>query len=268
MYRPMPQGDIQEVMVLLNEAPEVNMHLVTVLTRIQHYGEPLNMWGRYKGLALEAVAVYYHGTLIIYEPRHYHYPLLVNLIQHLKPRAITGPGYVITQVANHIGHRRLELTRVSSLKTLNANAHMHLSESPLNQMGRLECIPYSEALLPLKIAFQNRIFAMQVDLNHEGIHQMFATKHMSGYAIRFNDELVAVGEWLNQHPVFGLMIGIGTEESYRRYHLAQYISILLCNDIIMSGKIPLLRYSNEAAGALYHKLGFVDIDSFGTLYLV
>lgn len=273
MYQLIAHHEYDALAYLLNEAPEINAHFTTMLIRHGFQNEHMQTWVRFKGAMMIAACAIYRESAIVYERERPSYKDVLDLLNWHTVKSISGPSYVIYELMSQRTFKSVEHTTVARLDSL---AGLNVDQSAIFDEGGIHhrnlCLalhlePYKKEDLKEKIILQNQVFDLKVPVDHQGIHHLFDKKILRGYLIRENDEVVATGEWLNNHPTFGHILGIATHKNYRRKHYAYCISEKLCEDIVIRGKTPLLRYENQAAGALYHQLGFVDIGEFSTLYL-
>lgn len=273
MYQLIAHHEYDALASLLNEAPEINAHMITMLIKHGFQNEHMQTWVRFKGAMMVAVCAIFRDSAIIYERERPSYKDLIDLIKWHSFKSISGPSYVIYELMSQLTFKSVEHTTVARLDSL---AGLNVEQSALfdgvgihhrNLCLALNLEPYTQEDLVEKIILQNEVFNLNVPTDHQGIHHLFEKKILRGYLIREKGEVVAVGEWLNNHPVFGQILGIATHKNHRRKHYAYCISEKICEDIVIRGKTPLLRYENQAAGGLYHKLGFVDVGGFSTLYL-
>ncbi len=267
MYVLITQESYSDVMKFIDEAPEYNAHMQAALIRHGFPNSSLKIWALHEKKRIAGVIVILNESAIVYEPQSSNFRHLLDFFSWNHVRAITGPRYLTDVIRAYVEEKKYDVTTIARLDSL--QSIRQIKEERLREIN--SNLPYLEGynLLNIKekIILQNHVFDMDVDIYHEGIYQLLEAKALNGYMIRVQGRVVAVGEWLNQHPVFGLIVGIATHEEYRNRHFALGISISLCEEIVHMGKIPLLRYSNPIAGQLYHKMGFVDIGDFGTLYM-
>lgn len=269
MYQLVSKKEHDQVLAFLEEAPEINAHLMTLLLRYGFDSLIFPVWIRQWGGEIVGVFCIINDSAIVYEAPQTQYPHVLDFLRWRALKALTGPGALVSWLSSQLAHRKCDITHVSRLDSslaIEALESSHFKGSTESIKPEMPLQPFTRYMLQDKIALQNDVFQLQIDPFHEGIHQMFEKGMLKGYAIYDGNLLAACGEWLDEHPEYGMIAGIATKPEYRRQGMAQRISIQLSLDILALGKTPLLRYSNEDAGRLYHKLGYYDIGDFGTLY--
>lgn len=275
MYQLVSKKEHDQVLAFLEEAPEINAHLMTLLLRYGFDSLIFPVWIRQWGGELVGVFCIINDSAIVYEATQAHYTHVLDFLRWRNLKALTGPGELVVWLSQQLPHRKCDITHVSRLdnslaieaiEAIEAFEATVPNKTELCARPPMALQPFTRYMLKDKIALQNDVFQLQIDPFHEGIHQMFEKGMLKGYAFYVDKLLVACGEWLDEHPEYGMIAGIATRPEYRRQGMAQRISIQLSLDILKAGKTPLLRYSNEDAGRLYHKLGYYDIGDFGTLY--
>lgn len=94
----------------------------------------------------------------------------------------------------------------------------------------------------------------------------FIEEHSSGksisYCVKDDGKIVSVATVTALTPDAAMIVGVGTLDDYRQQGLATACMLTLCNDMKSSGRETVLFYTNPLAGAMYHKLGFVDQEPY------
>lgn len=262
MYTQSTQEDLGNVLQLIAQAPEMNAHLSTILMRYGITAPSAPVFVYYEHSSLRGLACLINGGAIVYESGNLAYHPLLNLLVAQGVKSVTGPAQILLWLQGQLKRPSLGLNTTLELTTL----AIYEGQGPVELSTLWYPRPYTRGILSEKIQLHNEVFSLKIPLDHEGIYQLFDQGRLKGYVIHSEGRLLACGEWLDEHPDFGLIVGIATDSAFRRRGLAQAISEHLLNDILSAQKVPLLRYSDFRAQYLYKKLGFKPIGEFGTLY--
>lgn len=129
----------------------------------------------------------------------------------------------------------------------------------------LPCPMDYEKVEPLGLEHLEEVEALYgtVFEHHMSIGQM-RDKLSSGrgraVAIRRQGRIAGVAQTEFEEIDSALIVGVATDPRYQRQGLAEACTAQLCKALLDEGKIPWLQYDNPAAGKLYQKLGFEEMD--------
>lgn len=90
----------------------------------------------------------------------------------------------------------------------------------------------------------------------------FIDDHLQGrmvsYCLKKDGKIVSVASVTARTPSAAMIIGVATLLNYENSGYASRVIKYLCNDLMKDGTATVLFYTNEVAGKVYHRCGFVD----------
>lgn len=80
-----------------------------------------------------------------------------------------------------------------------------------------------------------------------------------GYFIKDQGTIISSASSTAENSQSAMIVGVGTLPSHQKKGLATYCMSKLCRELLEENKMLCLFYDNPSAGAIYKRIGFVDI---------
>jgi predicted GNAT family acetyltransferase len=93
--------------------------------------------------------------------------------------------------------------------------------------------------------------------------KMESLKHSKSYYIKQNNKCVSTVSTVADTTKSAMVVAVATDPEYRGKGYASTLMIKLLHEYLVNRKKSLcLFFDNPSAGAIYHRLGFKDIDQW------
>jgi len=79
------------------------------------------------------------------------------------------------------------------------------------------------------------------------------------FFIMEDEKMVSTASTAAENSMSAMVIAVATLENYKKRGYATKCMLVLCNQLLQEGKELCLFYDNPSAGAIYKRIGFVDI---------
>ncbi len=102
----------------------------------------------------------------------------------------------------------------------------------------------------------------------EDFKKQHQEKTSISYCVKENGKIVSIATVTAITNDAAMIVGVGTLEAFRQKGYAKKCVQTLINDMMKDNRKTVLFYTNPVAGAMYHKLGFVDQEPYYMLKTV
>ena len=255
MIRVCTEADRNVIMDFISKKPAENLFLIG---DIEVYGFDRGIqkvWGQFNGEELVAVLLRYDVNHIIYSEGKYDALGFAEIINAHKGRfEVSGLQEIVNQIRPFIQRstRRDIETYYAKCEQLSYSIEGNNYDDVMKLVGK----DYEENITMLKSIpeFQHGTFSVESRTREE--------KFKTGRTYIMRDiegVMVSSASSTAENAQSAMIVGVGTRPGYERRGYATHIMEKLCTDLLNEGKVLCLFYHNPKAGAIYKRLGFVDI---------
>ena len=255
MIRVCREADRNVIMKFISKNPAENLFLIGDIEVYGFDSDIQKVWGHFEGDELIAVLLRYDVNHIIYSEGEYDVEGFATIINAHKGRfEVSGLQDVVGKIRPYIQRttRRDVETYYAKCEQLAYN----FEDNDYNDVTTLVTEDYEENVEMLKSIpeFKHGNFSVE--------SRMRAEKYKTGRTYIMRDlkgVMVSSASSTAENSKSAMIVGVGTRPGYEKQGYATHIMEKLCADLLNESKSICLFYSNPKAGAIYKRLGFVDI---------
>jgi len=255
MIRVCKEEDRNVIMSFITKKPAENLFLIGDIEVHGFDSDIQKVWGQFEGDELIAVLLRYDVNHIIYSEGEYDVEGFATIINAHNGRfEVSGLRDVVEKIRPYIQRttRRDIETYYAKCEQLGYN----IEGNDYNDVTKLDAEDYEENVEMLKSIpeFKHGNFSVEA--------RMRAEKYKTGRTYIMRDSegvMVSSASSTAENSQSAMIVGVGTRPGYEKQGYATHIMEKLCTDLLNEGKSICLFYHNPKAGAIYKRLGFVDI---------
>ena len=255
MIRICTEEDREQILDFILKKPAENLFLIGDIEAYGFDSDIQRVWGQFEGDELIAILLRYDVNHIIYSEGKYDAKGFATIINAHNGRfEVSGLQEVVEKIRPYIQRstRRDIETYYAKCEKLSYS----IEGNNYDNVMKLVAKDYEENITMLKSIpeFQYGTFSVE--------SRARAEKFKTGrtYIMRDTDGvMVSSASSTAENSQSAMIVGVGTRPGYEKRGYATHIMEKLCTNLLKEGKILCLFYHNPKAGAIYKRLGFVDI---------
>ncbi|MGI6084370.1 MAG: GNAT family N-acetyltransferase [Acetivibrionales bacterium] len=235
----------------------------TLLSYIEKYGFEKDFQDVWlytdNGENIHAILMKHFNSLYIYSGGSFvDEKELGSFIAFIGPDIISGDIIILSGVSLFLGSMILEPSTHMVLK----NADMLRPCKRVEKAGLEDCKEL--AGLIFSIPEFSRFYQSPEEIER-GIRRRMEMGICRYFVLKINGVIASQAYTTIESSKYATIGGVVTREEYRKHGLASLVVSCICKDILKDNKTPNLFYSNEKAGRIYEKLGFVHAGDYAML---
>lgn len=250
--------DRERIMSLVKSAPETNLFLIG---DIEFYGFDNDFQTVYinEGPIVETVVLRYLSNLVIYSSTNqFDADSIREIIDRHQITYCNAPlinaRHLYSCVQDRFTYRPTTMARMTSDQLLDQD------------LGRCQKVIADDIPdIVDAIALIDEFSHVRKEPRDKRIQHVLK-KHRDGFAlayiIRENGRVVAHAEATAQSSQAAMIVAVFTLPEYRKLGYASQVVSAVCRDLLSRNRRPVLFFDNPKAAAIYHRLGFVDFDTW------
>ena len=255
MIRKCNEQDRAQVMQLIGKRPAENLFMIGDIEAYGFESDIQTVWAQFEGEQLIAVMLLFNANHILYSEGEYDAKGFAEIILTSKGRfEVSGLQEVVNQIRPYI---HLETYR--DVETYYAKCEKlaySIEGNNYSDVVKLQREDYEEniELLVSIPEFVNGNFSVE--------NRVRAEKDKTGrtYIIRDAQGVMTSSATATaENSQSAMIVGVGTRPGYEKRGYATKVVEKLTADLLSEQKIVCLFYHNPKAGAIYKRIGFVDI---------
>ncbi len=260
MIKRAEKEDCEAVMDYLTKGGSIN---TTLLSYIEKYGfvkDFQDIW-LYEDSNNDTLAVlmrHFNSLYVYSEGCFLNEEELGSFISFIGPEIISGKMDIMSGISLFVNGMFLE-----------ASTHMVLeSKDFLKPCSRVEKARFEDCRELAELIFSIPEFSRFYNSCEEierGIRRRMEMGICRYFVFKTNGEIVSQAYTTIESTKYATLGGVVTKEEYRKQGLASLVVSCICEDLLKDNKIPNLFYSNEEAGRVYERLGFVPAGDYAML---
>lgn len=183
---------------------------------------------------------------------------LASFISFIGPEIISGKIDIISDIALFFDEMFIEPSTHMILK----NNNMLKTCSMIEKAELEDCKELSELIF--SIPDFSRFYHSPEEIER-GIRRRMEMGICRYFVLWENGIIVSQAYTTIESSKYATLGGVVTRDEYRKQGLASLVVSRICEDILKDNKIPNLFYSNDDAGRVYERLGFVPSGDYAML---
>lgn len=243
----------KEMLSLMSKEKELNLFIIG---DIENYGFDapfLEYWGQFEDDKLTGILMRYHEGFTIYAEDKVEVDEVLQIVNAYDTENLCGGKRVMKQFSEKMTYGLYRDTYFAKLDHSNKLVENDISE-------QVRCTEISE-LEELQVLLEQHIEEFDHTESIERKVDDYQKGSRRGYHLRVETgQLVASAETAAENSKSAMVIAVATDPKYRHKGYATAVVSKLCGDLLDEGKSLCLFYDNPAAGEVYKRIGFEDID--------
>ena len=255
MIRQLTENDRLQTMTFVSEKPAENLFIIG---DVEAYGfdDPIQkLWGDFTEQdEMRGVMLKYAANYIIYAPGNYDAAGFANIINGddnyefisgIEDIVIKLEPYLIVKPKNPRVFYYAKCEHIKDLPKIPND--LNVVKATPDDAGRILDQMYS---IP---EFSSRSYSVE----HKRTTLSNGTART--YYIEENELIISSASSTAENSQSAMIVGVGTLATHQKKGLATFCMSALCSELLNEGKMLCLFYDNPAAGAIYKRIGFIDI---------
>ncbi|MCZ8536768.1 GNAT family N-acetyltransferase [Paenisporosarcina quisquiliarum] len=255
MIRKLIEADRQITMNFVGQKPAENVFIIGDIEGHGFHSSIQTLWGDFNDKGdLRGVLLKYDKNFIVYAPANYDAKGFADIInKDASFSYLSGIEEMVNQLAPYIKAqpkkpRVLYYAKCETVEYLPAIPEdVHLEKAQADDAGAI--------IAQMKAIPQFSEGNYSVENKRESLEKGLAR----AYLIKENGIIVSSASSTAENSQSAMIVGVGTLPDYQKKGLATYCMSKLCRELLEENKMLCLFYDNPAAGAIYKRIGFVDI---------
>ncbi|MFX3674949.1 MAG: GNAT family N-acetyltransferase [Paenisporosarcina sp.] len=255
MIRKLTEQDREIAMKFVSKKPAENLFIIGDIEGYGFHSNIQTLWGDFNDTGdLRGVLLKYDQNFIVYAPEEFDAKGIANIIN-----GDTSFSYLsgIEEMVNKLR---------PFLKAEPKNPRV-LYYAKCESSELLNTIPADVSLVKAQPEDAEAIIAQMKEIpefaegNYSVEHKKVSMeKGLSrAYFIKEDGVIISSASSTAENSQSAMIVGVGTVPEHQKKGLASYCMSKLCGELLAEGKMLCLFYDNPAAGAIYKRIGFVDI---------
>lgn len=268
-WRPFTAAEEKAVLTYIAPEEEVNLFISGDLYNFGIDQKQVHIHGYEKNGLLAGILLRYRDHNYVFYTQEEDFPFaeVADLIKKENPKleqvSLSGKSELVKQIAPFLAPLVLEETKLARAISLRE---------------AIPTLPEAEARVLNDVSAFKEAYALEEGIEEfrDSLHGEKATvdgllseskRGSITIGVYVGDILVSIASTTADTPNYSMLVGVATKKEFRQRGYAKLaVSTLLKNRFEKGQRFVCLFYDNPFAGALYHKLGFEDIASYGLLH--
>lgn len=255
MIRLLTEEDRQQTVQFVSQKPAENLFIIGDIEAYGFDNPVQQLWGDFTdSLTLRGVLLKYSDNYIAYGERGYDaegFAEIINADPHFA--YISGIESIVNEMKPYL-QRKPKNPRV--LYYAKCEQAHQLQEIPPS-IRVVKAVPEDAARIveQLKAIPEFSTSSFNVKRNEEVLRSGVGRT----FYIEQDGRIVSSASTTAENSQSAMVVGVGTLPGYEKQGLATYCMSVLCAELLQEGKMLCLFYDNQKAGAIYKRIGFIDI---------
>ena len=255
MIRQLQEIDRQLTMNFVSQKPAENVFIIGDIEGHGFHSSIQTLWGDFNGQGnLRAVLLKYDKNFIVYAPGDFDAKGIATIInKDLSFSYLSGIEEIVNKLTPYI--------------TAKPKKPRVLYYAKCESAELLPTIP-AEITLEKARVDDARDIINQMKAIPEFAEGNYSVEHKQvslekglarAYFIKNQGTIISSASSAAENSQSAMIVGVGTLPSHQKKGLATYCMSKLCRELLEENKMLCLFYDNPSAGAIYKRIGFVDI---------
>lgn len=253
MIRKLTEDDRRDVEQYVSKDKALNLFIIGDLEKYSFNESFLEYWGQYEQGKLTGILMRFYEFFTLYADEFVDVRGISKILLSYDVSSISGGKRFIDQLANYMKDYKRKDSYYAKLD----------SALKLMTCDGVVKTPYEDIEKVLKLIDAIEEFSGSDSLERKQLAYKEGTK--TGYHIEIGDEIVSSAETAAENSCSAMIVSVATHKEHRKKGYGSKVVSKLCMDKLNEGKTLCLFYDNPAAGKIYKRLGFKDIDMWSSL---
>ncbi|WP_017380669.1 GNAT family N-acetyltransferase [Paenisporosarcina sp. TG-14] len=255
MIRKLQETDRQQTMQFVSQKPAENVFIIGDIEGYGFHSTIQTLWGDFNDQGdLRAVLLKYDENFIIYAPEDFDAKGLANIINTDSSFSyLSGIEEMVNKLTPYITAQPKKPRVLYYAICETAEFLPNIPKGITIEKGRAED---AEAIIE-----QMKAIPEFAEGNYSVEHkQMSLEKALARvYFMKEQGTIISSASSTAENSQSAMIVGVGTLPEHQKRGLATYCMSKLCRELLAENKMLCLFYDNPSAGAIYKRIGFVDI---------
>lgn len=256
--RELTEMDREIVITFLKREPSFNLFLIGDIFNYGFEKEFQQVWGDFDSSGeLRAVLLRYFGNYLPYAPKEFDIDGFVEIMEKGNKLEILSATEEMVEYFETFQNLPLDWNSKRTFYFAELDRVDLLSEKrELAFSIRKMHVDDIDQVIQLRDSIEE---FNDTPANPETLRQSLESESGRGYVAEVEDRVIAMAQTVAENPYAAMIIGVGTDVSYRNHGLASALVSQLCREVLAEGKRVCLFYDNPDAGNIYKRIGFREI---------
>lgn len=255
MIRKLQETDRQQTMQFVSQKPAENVFIIGDIEGYGFHSTIQTLWGDFNDQGdLRAVLLKYDENFIIYAPQDLDAKGLANIVNTDKSFSyLSGIEEMVNKLIPYITAQPKKPRVLYYAKCETAEFLPTIPKGIAIEKGRAED---AEAIIE-----QMKAIPEFAECNYNVEHKQVSLEKglARAYFIKEQGTIISSASSTAENSQSAMIVGVGTLPQHQKKGLASYCMSKLCRDLLAENKMLCLFYDNPSAGAIYKRIGFIDI---------
>ena len=255
MIRKLQETDRQQTMHFISLKPAENVFIIGDIEGYGFHSTIQTLWGDFNDQGdLRAVLLKYDKNFIIYAPEDFDANKLANIInKDTSFNYLSGMEEMVNKLTPYITAQPKKPRVLYYAKCETAEYLPTIPKGITIEKCRAED---AKAIIE-----QMKAIPEFAEGNYSVEHKQVSLEKglARAYFIKEQGIIISSASSTAENSQSAMIVGVGTLPEHQKKGLATYCMSKLCRELLAENKMLCLFYDNPSAGAIYKRIGFVDI---------
>lgn len=256
MIKKLTEENRTEILEYLYQEPAINIFIIGDIENFGFDVDFQDVWADYKNNQIDNVLLRYKENVIYYSHKNEFNKDYLPIIERIKPQFISAKGALMELIKPYFKEFKekpmyfCEATKANSVVN---DDHIIDLQTPEQARKVFRLLHNIEEFDSMKSQTEEEFV----------VSKLQSIKHSKCYYIEEDDLCVSTVATVADTTVSAMVVAVATDPNYRQKGYASLLMNKLLDEYINNrNKSLCLFYDNPAAGKIYHRLGFKDIDKW------
>jgi predicted GNAT family acetyltransferase len=263
--RELTEFDREAAITFLKKEPSFNLFLIGNIFNYGFEKKFQQVWGDFDSSGeLRAILGRFLGNYLPYAPKEFDIDGFAEIMEKGNPIQVLSATEEMVDYFETFQNLPLDWSSKKTFYFAELDRVDLLSEvSELAYSVRKMNVEDIEKVIQLSLTINELNNKVREDT--EWIRPSLESGSGRGYVVEVEDQMIAMAQTVAENPHAAMIVGVGTDATYRNQGIASALVSRLCQDLLAEGKKVCLFYDNPDAGKIYKRLGFKDIGFWGVV---
>lgn len=258
---------LPEALAYVRQEPEFNLFCIGDLEQLGMEDENMACYTSEdwrSGMMFPYFILNYRGNFIVYSHEEgYDAEAVGRFLAEINPRNISGKDRIARKLLPYLKDKKAQVTCMARLNEVTREQRDRAGDL----MGRVKRLGDQD--IPAIYEFYQQIDEFAYTYREKSREECYEDIRFNvsvmgrSYGILEEGRLVSIAQTAAENSTSAMVVGVATHPAKRRKGYARATVLALCRDCLEAGMDFLcLFYSNPAAGAIYHAIGFEDLGRY------
>jgi hypothetical protein len=255
MIKKCTRKDNEKVMKFIQQEPAINLFIIADIENYGYSSEFQDVWADVKENSIRAVLLKYHSNFILYAPHEHNYNGITEILKKQnKFKILSGKKETIEQYTSVFNFHKIK-------KQYFAKLTKSTFKNKRNEDITIRKADFDDAEKIYNLRNTIKEFE-DLPKSLDSIKNDLKKSSRRTFIVKSNDKIISAASTTAECSTSAMIGGVMTHPDYRNRGYASTCMSYLCKELLNENKTICLFYDNPAAGSIYRKLGFINIDQW------